>query len=688
MRQNKDKMEKIRKQLQERQKKLDSLKNELDASTHQLKQKEYYIQYLQDSLVHKEQELAKFQNHLCGREEHIKNLTTLVEGFITSRSWQVTAPLRAAGELIRKVFLRSESKEQSVEISHENIDHQRLPSPSFSPRSKNVTEHRCKEYNNTPLISVICPISNVSSTFLRQTLDSVLEQCYPRWELLIIVQSSTDARVRHTLKTYSKKDTRIIVRERPDFGGLSASGNIAISASRGHFIVFLSQGDLLQSAALCELVTVVNENPEAALLYSDEVILNKGQNEGIPQYKPDWSPELFMSSMYTGFLVACPRELITAVGGFRINFEGAHLYDLLLRIVDEERQIVHIPKILYYRRLESSPSFEAAVDGARKGQEALQESLLRRREKGIVKENKIAQGTYIIHYPLDHEVLISIIIPTRDKSEIVDQCLTSIYEKSTYRNFEIIIVDNGSSKQVTQKIFRKWQHILQASFKVLTEDSTFNFSLLNNLGASNARGELLVLLNNDTAVITPNWLEEMAGYALREKIGAVGPVLLYPDDTVQHGGVVLGLHGAAAHSHKGFPRAHPGYLNRLAQVSNYSAVTGACMMVRQTLYRNLGGFDESLAVAFNDVDFCLKLLREGYRNVLLPHVSLYHYEAKSRGLEDTPEKQVRFLHEKEKLRSRWANLLDNDPYYNPNLTREGEDFSFAFQKSKGKLSQQ
>lgn len=529
-----------------------------------------------------------------------------------------------------------------------------------------------------PLISIVLPVYNVNEKWLRKCIESVQAQLYSNWELCIADDASTKPHVKRVLEEYSHQDTRIKVIYREKNGHISTASNSALELAKGEFVALLDHDDELTPDALYENAVLLNQHPDADMIYSDEDKINEDGQRHSPFFKPDWSPDTFLSQMYTCHLGVYRTKIVRQVSGFRQGFEGSQDYDLVLRVTELTNRIYHIPKILYHwRAISESTALNADSKGYahKAGRKSIKEALLRRGGSGWVDSPDNYANLYRVHYKVENNPLISIIIPTRDMPHFLSPCLESIFNKSQYQNYEVIVIDNGSNQHETFDLFTKWQSREPDRFKVTRIDIPFNYSTLNNEGARLARGELLLLLNNDIEVITGNWLEEMAGYALRPHIGAVGAKLLYPDQTVQHCGVVLGIGGVAGHGHKGFSNFAAGYFGALLKVTNVSAVTGACLMVRKELFEIVGGLSQGLAVAFNDVDFCLKLLTKGYYNVVLPQVELYHYESKTRGYEDTPEKKKRFQQEILVMQERWGNLLANDPFYNPNLTRQREDFS-------------
>lgn len=529
-----------------------------------------------------------------------------------------------------------------------------------------------------PLISIIVPVYNVEEKWLRLCIDSVLNQLYTNWELCISDDASDKPHIKKVLNEYAQKDSRIKMVFREENGHISESSNSALDVATGEYIGLLDHDDELTINALYENVKLLNQHPEADIVYSDE---DKISEEGIrhsPYFKPDWSPDLLLSQMYTCHFSIYRKSLIDQVGGFRKGYEGSQDYDLVLRVSELTEKIYHIPKILYHwRTIAGSTAFQGSSKSYThiSGMKALEDALSRRKVKGWVDGVEGIPNLYRVNYILEKEPFVSIVIPNKNLADVLDKCLDSIFNKTTYSNYEVLVVDNGSDTLDTFEVYKKWVEAQPNRFRYCEYDIPFNYSKINNFGVKQTRGELILLLNNDVEVITPNWLTEMASQALRPEIGTVGACLYYPDNTIQHAGVVLGIGGVAGHSHKHFRASENGYFSRLKMISNYTAVTAACLMIKKEIYQEVGGLEENLQVAFNDVDFCLKVYKEGYRNIWLPQVQLYHYESKSRGYEDTPEKQRRFKSEMDFMREKWAYILDNDPCYNPNLSQVKEDFS-------------
>jgi O-antigen biosynthesis protein len=383
--------------------------------------------------------------------------------------------------------------------------------------------------------------------------------------------------------------------------------------------------------------------------------------------------------MYTCHLGIYRRAIVEKIGGFRVGYEGSQDYDLVLRFTEQTAQIFHIPRILYHWRkhAESSTAGETVKPYAyESGRKAIADALVRRGEPGTVTPIPKNPGRYTIRYQIHRYKRVSLIIPTRDLGDYLDRCLTSIFRVSTYPNFEVIVIDNGSTEDQALQVLKEWQDQEPERLQVHTDDRPFNYSQLNNTAVQKATGDFLLFLNNDTEIITPDWIEAMVEQAQRSSIGAVGAKLLYADQTIQHAGVLLGVCGGAGHGHKFYPADEPGYLGQVVCISNYSALTGACLMCRRDVFEQVGGFTESLAVAYNDIDFCLKLRNIGLYNVYVPHAVLYHYESKSRGLDEAdPVKRDRMLKERAYLHQTWATWIEADPGYNPHLTRKKEDYS-------------
>ena len=533
-----------------------------------------------------------------------------------------------------------------------------------------------------PLISVLMPTYNTPVHLLKEAIESVRSQIYQNWELCIADDASTDPHVRTTLEHYAIKDRRIKTVFRKQNGHISRASNSALEIVSGNWTVLLDHDDLLRPHALLEIVKELLKYPNAEMIYSDEDKLDGGGVRFDAFFKPDFSPELFFSMNYLNHLTAHRTENIRAVGGWRPGFEGSQDYDLSLRIIERinKTDIRHISKILYHwRAIEGS----TASGGAHKsyaweaGKRALAEHFERMKLDALVTE---VAGTpfYRIKWNCNGpHPLVSLIIPTRDGYELLVGCVSSIRDKTTYDNYELIVVDNGSTDP--QCLAYLEEIALLKNVRVLRYDEPFNYSAINNFAVRQARGSIIGLVNNDIEVISPEWLTEMVSWAVQPEIGCVGAKLIYANGKIQHGGVILGLGGIAEHAHKHFDGEDAGYFGRLAVVHNVSAVTAACLVVRRELYDKMGGLRENeLKVAFNDVDFCLRVREAGYRNLWTPFAALFHLESVSRGKDDNPEKMQRFANEISYMEDVWGDVLRTDPYYSPNLSLTGHDFALAF----------
>jgi len=557
------------------------------------------------------------------------------------------------------------------------------PSPTYqlwlkanlpTPEKLGEMAEMLETFREKPVITVVMPVSgDVSEESLRGAVESVGTQVYPYWELWC-VGDNVSPKVQTVLEEYTQINSKIKLLPNPESGNYAAGINAALSLAGGEFFGLLEVGDILTRDALYQVAALLNRYPQADAIYGDEDKRTASGELAEPYFKPDWSPESLMSRMYVGRFCVYRRDLVVSeLMGLRAGFDGAEEYDLLLRLSEKTDKIYHVPKMLYHRGIEVETGKMPVLRES--GKKALEEAIARRGEPGKVEIVENHPGFYRVRYEIKDYKPVSIIIPTRNLGDILDRCLESIFEKTTYPNYEIIVIDNGSDEPATKAIFEKWEKLEPQRFQRHELDIPFNFAKLNNFAVEKASGDYLLFLNNDTEVITPDWIEAMVEYAQREKIGAVGPLLLYPDNTIQHAGVLMGLRSIGDHSHRGFKPTDAGYHGQIISVNNYSAVTAACLLCRREVYDAVGGLDEELAVAFNDVDFCLKIAHKGYRNVYLPHVSLYHHESKSRGVEDTGEKQRRFQQELQTMKQRWRNVIEDDPYYNPHLTREKDDFS-------------
>ena len=540
-----------------------------------------------------------------------------------------------------------------------------------------------KQLAYQPLISILVPVYQVKPRFLKEMIASVLAQTYDNWQLCLV----DDASKRHqqdiyaTLKHYAEQDQRIVYKIREQNGHICNTTNDCLSLAQGEYVALLDHDDLLTQDALYEMAAALNGNMDLDIIYSDEDKVDEWGVFSTPYYKPDWSPHALWSKMYTCHLTVYRKSLVDEVGGFRVGFEGSQDYDLILRCSEKTKRIHHIAKVLYHWRIH--PESTASAGNVKNycadaGQKAVQDALSRRGIDASVHQVDGFSTTFLVKPKIIGSPLIDIIIPSRNGAGLLSTCLTSIFKNNAYAHFKVTIVDNNSDEQSFFELTDHWSQQEPERFQVIRDESPFNFSTINNLAVQKTNGDYLLFLNNDTEVISHDWLTGMLGYAQLEEVGAVGVKLLYPDNTIQHAGVATGLLGIAGHVMKHSNRKEHGYYSILQLVTNYSAVTAACLMLSRKKFKQVQGFTEHLQVAFNDVDLCLKIREQGLYNVYLPFVELYHYESKSRGYEDTDEKRERFEKEQLFMRQRWGKSLDNDPFYSPWLTLDGEGMGYRF----------
>ena len=518
-----------------------------------------------------------------------------------------------------------------------------------------------------PTVSVITPVYNPEIRWLRKCIESVRTQSYPEWQLCLCDDASTDPEVGRVLQEYASADPRIRLRRSPKNQGISLASNAALALADGEYIALLDHDDEIAPHALYWAVKLLQQHRDADIIYSDEDKLEMDGSRSEPFFKPDWSPEYLQSCMYTGHLTFYRRSLVEQVGGFRAGFEGSQDHDLMLRATEETNAVHHVPRILYHwRKAEGSAagSSDAKPYAFTAAKRALADFAAKRDPRAEVVEGAW-KGQFRVRYSVNGEEKISIIIPTRDIMHVLRACLDSITNKTSYKNFEILIVDNNSREPETMQYLESTPH------RVLRFGEEFNFSRINNFAAGHASGKYLLFLNNDTEVISPEWITAMLEWAQQPEIGAVGAKLIYPNHTIQHVGVVLGLGGVAGHPLTGEPKDTARYFGVGQMTRNWAAVTAACMMLRREAFEAVGGFDEDLKVAFNDVDLCLQLLRSGLRNLVTPYAQLYHHESASRGYSLDP-REVGYM------KLKWGALLENDPYYNPNLTLQAGDFGLRW----------
>ena len=548
------------------------------------------------------------------------------------------------------------------------------------PTKGELEKERRTKFDFQPMISIVVPAYKTPEKYLRRLVESLQEQTYSNWELCFSDGSGAESPLTDLLKELSAKDKRIKYVSHDEALQISENTNSAIEIAAGDFIAFADHDDELTPNALFECVKALNDRPQTLVIYTDEDKMSMdGHKFFQPHFKPDYNPDLLCTVNYICHLFVVSRKVIEKTGGLRSEFDGAQDYDFVFRCVEtvKDEEIYHIPKILYHWRCHEDSTAEnpeSKLYAFEAGKRAVQEHYNRTGIKAEVLKGEYL-GLYRTKFIRDYDPLISIIIPNKDHIDDLKRCMDSIEQNSTYKNYEYIIVENNSTDPATFEYYKKLE-AENPKVHMVYWDGIFNYSAINNYGASFAKGEYLLLLNNDTEIINPDCLEELLGYCMRSDVGAVGARLYYEDDTIQHAGVVIGFGGIAGHCFVMQKRGTTGYCHRIICAQDYSAVTAACMMVKRSAFDAVGGLSEELAVAFNDIDFCMKLRQAGYLIVYNPYAELYHYESKSRGLEDTPEKVARFNKEIATFEKKWPDILrDGDPYYNPNLTLKSQDFS-------------
>ena len=605
-------------------------------------------------------------------------------------------PLRKADILAKKLdkyvekgirYWKSQGAAALVEKVVTKVKNVRQGPPSYQkwirhhlPDRNELEKQKKTSFGYRPKISFVVPLYKTPEKYLRRLTESFQEQTYSNWELCFSDGSGAQSPLTELLKELTAKDNRIKYVSHEEPLQISENTNSAIEIATGDFIAFADHDDELTPNALFECVKAINEKPQTLVIYTDEDKMSMdGHKFFQPHFKPDYNPDLLCTVNYICHLFVVSRKVIEKVGGLRSEFDGAQDYDFVLRCVEavKDEEICHIPKILYHWRCHEDSTAEnpeSKLYAFEAGRRAVQAHYERTGIHAEVFKGEYL-GLYRTKFIRDHDPLISIIIPNKDHIDDLKRCMESIEQKSTYKNYEYIIVENNSTDSATFEYYKKLE-AENPKVRMVYWDGVFNYSAINNYGASFAKGEYLLLLNNDTEIINPDCLEELLGYCMRKDVGAVGARLYYEDDTIQHAGVVIGFGGIAGHCFVQQKRGTTGYCHRIICAQDYSAVTAACMMVKKSAFDAVGGLSEELAVAFNDIDFCMKLRKAEYLIVYNPYAELYHYESKSRGLEDTPEKVARFNKEVATFEKKWPDILKKgDPYYNPNLTLKSQDFS-------------
>ena len=541
------------------------------------------------------------------------------------------------------------------------------------PTEEELEEQRNHKFEHNPKISIIIPMYNTPVKFFGELVDSLINQTYTNWELCLADGSNEE---NPELKDIYSKDSRIKYKFIGENKGISGNTNEALTLATGDFIGLLDHDDILPVFSLYEVVKCINNHPEVDFIYTDEDKFEEvGGKRYDPYFKSDFGPDTLRANNYICHFSVFRKDLMEKLGGFRSDFDGAQDYDILLRMSEIAEHIYHIPKILYHWRVHELSTAKAGAHAKpyayEAGKKAVQAHIDRLGLKGTVEAGNTL-GTYKVNYEVIGNPKVSIIIPNKDYASTLKVCLKSIIKLTTYKNYEIIVVENNSTEDETFEYYKKIDG--KDNIKVVYyPEKVFNYSAIINFGVRNCTGDYVIQLNNDTELLTPNWLQEMLGFAQREDVGAVGVKMYYPDRTIQHAGIIVGIGGVAGHVFKNIPKNLHGYFSKDAMIQNLSAVTAACIMTPRKIYDDVGYMDEEFKVAFNDVDFCLKIRETGKLIVYTPYVEFLHYESKSRGYEDTVEKQQRFKGEIDRFYSKWQGFLDKgDPYYNINLRLDND----------------
>lgn len=557
---------------------------------------------------------------------------------------------------------------------HERFEPEEVPYgpwyAAYVPDEEALEKQRKHKFNYAPLISIAVPAYQTPVEFLKQMIESLISQTYTGWELCIANASPDNEEMQRVLADYSAKDVRVRFCSLKENLGIAENTNRAFAMAKGEFMGLLDHDDLLAPNALYEIVNTLQDHPQADALYTDEDKVTTDLDEHFqPHLKPDFNLDLLRSNNYICHFFVVRRSIVEKAGGFRKEFDGAQDYDFIFRCTENAREVLHVPEILYHWRTHKASTADnpaSKMYAFEAGKRAIEAHLERTGTKGTVSHTQDL-GFYRVKYPVQGEPLVSVIIPNKDEKETLQTCLESLKKNTSYQNFEIIIIENNST---TGEIFKYYKELSRdQQIHLLRWGKEFNYSAINNFGVAHARGEYLLFLNNDVKSIEPDWMEEMLGVCQRPEVGGVGAKLIYPDNTIQHAGCVIGMGGIAGHMFVDMPADRTGYLHKASLLQDMSAVTAACLMMKKEVFEQAGGFTEELAVAFNDVDLCLKVRKNNHLIVYDPYAKLYHMESKTRGAEDSKEKVRRFQTEIEYMRCHWMDILKNgDPYYNKNLS--------------------
>lgn len=619
--------------------------------------------------------IAKRSSVAHKRKEKIKDLMNMETVHVAMDFWKKNG--------LKALIVKSKHKIQGLDNDYDYGEWYELTKPT----EEDLEKQRHETFDFMPKFSIVMPVFKTPEKYLQEMIDSILNQTYTDWELCIADGSPKGQDMSRILKRYADRDKRIQYKVLGENKGIADNTNVALEMAGGDFVVLADHDDTIPAHALYECARTINENPGCDVIYSDEDKLDMdGGALFDPHFKPDFNQDLLTSVNYICHLFVVKRGLLEKVGGFRQEFDGAQDYDFILRCTEAAEKICHIPKILYHWRchMESTASNpESKLYAFEAGARAIMAHYERMGIKAEKVEKGVDYGIYHTVFEVMGNPLVSIVIPNKDHHKDLDLCIRSILERASYKNLEFVVVENNSTAPETFDYYAKIQKEFPC-VRVVTWKREFNYSAINNFGVQEAAGEYLLFLNNDTEIIEPRMIEEMLGFCQRPDVGITGARLLYQDDTIQHAGVVVGFGGIAGHTFIGLHKAENSYFHRAMCAQDYSAVTAACMMTKKSVFEEAGGFSEELAVAFNDIDYCMKVRALGKLVVYNPYAVLYHYESKSRGLEDTPEKVARFNREIAIFAKKWPEILaKGDPYYNPNLTLRKSNFALRDLKKEG-----
>lgn len=642
-----------------------------------------------DALEREEEKQAVLQRKLEEEQQKNADLETRLERIKGSKLWKMSKPLRDVMHFMMRTkerlgyygSLKGIARKLNAKMIEKKARRQH-GTASF-PNAQEAERQRNTVFDRDVTFSILVPLYNTPEKFLRQAIESVISQTYPKWQLCLADGSDeAHATVGKICQEYADKDDRITYQKLSENKGISGNTNACLAMARGNYIALFDHDDVLHPSVLYEYMKVICEK-DADYIYCDEATFhgNKTIDDMITlHFKPDYAPDNLCANNYICHFSAFKRTLLEGTELFRSEFDGSQDHDMILRLTAKAKCVAHVPKLLYYWRshagsVASDISAKSYAIEAAKGAVAAH-----LREEGWenfeITSTKAFETIFRIKYEIKGNPRVSILIPNKDHLDDLKRCIASIVEKSSYDNYEIIVIENNST---TDEIFAYYEELKKnPDIRVVTYEGDFNYSAINNFGERYATGEYILLLNNDTQVITLDWIEELLMYAQREDVGAVGAKLYYEDKTIQHAGVVLGLgaHRTAGHTHYRVSSNNLGYMGRLCYAQDVMAVTGACLMMRKSLFEELGGLDEGFAVSLNDVDLCIRAWKSGHVNVFTPFAELYHFESVSRGLDDKGEKAKRYDRESAAFREKWKDLLEKgDPYYNPNFSLDRSDFA-------------